>query len=486
MTVPPTDDARRIVPRDPGGVRGDRTGVASVDPSTLLSALPVGILVVDADGRLVDMNQMAVELLGGPPEQVLGRSVLELIHPDDIGFAADVMSSGPSYDGQVTGPMRFRYLDLRGRVHGTLVWSRPCLDRPGIDGFVLVVTEEATVNMLPEATRATALGSPLNDVVTLVTDAFQGHPCRARAAVMVAGRMGVRVVGTWAGADLVPDRLDAGPWTDALATGRAVDVEWADLPEPHRSAAAAHDVSAVWCRRVPIAAEHGAAVLIVWRSRPGPPSPNQVRSLDDAIDVLALAFSQQDYRNSLERVAFVDPVSGVGNRARFEQLLDESEHASSLGGRSANVGSVLYLDLDGFKSVNDEHGHEVGDQILALVAARLRRALRSDDELVRVGGDEFVVLCGPQTDVSSASALAARVGEVLAQPFAVEGHEPIRVGASIGVESGGIGMTLRRRVSLADLAMLDVKRTDKGGWRLVGSQPDGRDGPSIAPRSDPT
>jgi diguanylate cyclase (GGDEF)-like protein len=124
--------------------------------------------------------------------------------------------------------------------------------------------------------------------------------------------------------------------------------------------------------------------------------------------------------------------------------------------------TVLLIDLDRFRSINETLGRPVGDALLCLVAQRLRRVVRDDDLLVRLGGDEFVILIGHG---DRAEPLATRVVNVLSRPFLVEGHTA-NCGASIGIahcgEQGNSGGDLMRR---AELALYDAKSAGGGTWR---------------------
>ncbi|HEX2903165.1 MAG TPA: EAL domain-containing protein [Jatrophihabitans sp.] len=153
---------------------------------------------------------------------------------------------------------------------------------------------------------------------------------------------------------------------------------------------------------------------------------------------------------SLRRQAEEDPLTGLANRAYLNRLL----HQHAVGRRS---GSVLFIDLDGFKLINDSCGHEVGDEVLMEVAHRLRVTVRPTDTVARLGGDEFVVLC---TGVD-ADRLAERVSTALDEAI-LTAAGPVRVTASIGIADGQIPMNdpteLLRR---ADTAMYRAKRLGK-------------------------
>ena len=156
-----------------------------------------------------------------------------------------------------------------------------------------------------------------------------------------------------------------------------------------------------------------------------------------------------------------DPLTGLANRSRLLEVLAEARRRAR-----ADDGTfgVLFVDLDEFKLVNDEHGHDIGDLVLQLVAKRISGCIRRSDTAIRVGGDEFVVSC-PGADLDEANALARRITSVLGAPFLVA-HLGIRVGASVGVALGtGASSDLADVVRQADQAMYrhkDRPRDDEG------------------------
>nr|WP_221381698.1 EAL domain-containing protein [Actinoplanes polyasparticus] len=179
-------------------------------------------------------------------------------------------------------------------------------------------------------------------------------------------------------------------------------------------------------------------------------------------DLGAIVLSVRDIgpRKALEeqlsRQAFRDPLTGLSNRALFR---DRLEHATAR--RDADV-TVLLVDLDDFKSVNDNLGHSAGDELLTALAARLRDNVRPGDTLARLGGDEFAVLI-EDLDGRDPGALAERLLHELRKPISVAGHE-IRRTASIGVAAGGeSGEELLRN---ADLAMYAAKRQGRNAYAL--------------------
>jgi diguanylate cyclase (GGDEF)-like protein len=162
--------------------------------------------------------------------------------------------------------------------------------------------------------------------------------------------------------------------------------------------------------------------------------------------------------------AFHDPLTGLANRTLLADRLGQALARSGRGGTTA----VLVVDLDGFKHVNDTHGHAAGDAVLAAVAARLAAAVRPADTVARVGGDEFVVLC---QDLGEAAArvLAARIEAVVGAPHTVAGVEHV-LAASIGIaQVADVATTPERLLAAADEAAYRAKA--QGGGRSVVAPP---------------
>jgi diguanylate cyclase (GGDEF)-like protein len=160
------------------------------------------------------------------------------------------------------------------------------------------------------------------------------------------------------------------------------------------------------------------------------------------------------------RQAYSDSLTGLPNRAL---LLDRMEATRARAEREQEPMTVLFLDLDGFKPVNDSLGHLAGDRLLVEVARRVRGCLRRGDTAARLGGDEFAVLLADLGDVRRAERIARRILIALAEPFTLLGKE-VFVTASIGIASGfDDSEDLLRN---ADVAMYRAKREGKNGFRL--------------------
>ncbi len=178
--------------------------------------------------------------------------------------------------------------------------------------------------------------------------------------------------------------------------------------------------------------------------------------------VASLAATALDNVALLEQVrhqALHDPLTGLPNL----RILQEQP---GLARRSWCRHAVLFVDLDGFKQVNDELGHACGDELLVQVAARLQRDIRAGDTVVRIGGDEFAVLLGVVVDAAEAEAIAGRLLGQLEPPFDVGGRT-LTVSASIGVAVGDGGDTVEQLLARSDAAMYEAKRAGRATVRTA-------------------
>jgi diguanylate cyclase (GGDEF)-like protein/PAS domain S-box-containing protein len=159
-----------------------------------------------------------------------------------------------------------------------------------------------------------------------------------------------------------------------------------------------------------------------------------------------------------------DALTGLLNRRGLERAYSSRRHEYA---GTAGLG-VLLVDLDGFKWVNDNHGHEAGDELLQLVARRIEGVVRRSDKVARIGGDEFVLLLDDLKSMSMARNIAAKLVDAIGQPFAVLDGRKVRIGASVGVvftqyPSGELAELLRR----ADAAMYEAKKAGKSQYRFA-------------------
>ncbi len=169
------------------------------------------------------------------------------------------------------------------------------------------------------------------------------------------------------------------------------------------------------------------------------------------------------HEDQLEHQATHDALTGLANRKLFDELLVRAVFRSE---RSHRALAVLYMDLDGFKDVNDVFGHQAGDRVLTETARRLESVIRPGDIVCRLGGDEFVVLCENLTTPDDAEKIATRVVQAVGKPIPVAAGVAT-VTASVGIAIGSLGESAASVVARADEAMYRTKQDGKAGYRFA-------------------
>jgi diguanylate cyclase (GGDEF)-like protein len=181
-----------------------------------------------------------------------------------------------------------------------------------------------------------------------------------------------------------------------------------------------------------------------------PVTHETARARADAEHQRSLARTQAERLATLERLAVSDTLTGLSNRLRLDQVLAEEAARHARGGTPV---SVILLDLDHFKTVNDRHGHPVGDRVLVAIGELLTANSRRTDEVGRWGGEEFLVVCC-DTDLAGAQALAHKLrGRISAHAFGAAGHRT----ASFGVAQLAPGEDVAGLVARADVALYRAK-----------------------------
>jgi diguanylate cyclase (GGDEF)-like protein len=193
--------------------------------------------------------------------------------------------------------------------------------------------------------------------------------------------------------------------------------------------------------------------------------PQRLKRSPDLLDRLSGVAAQattalQNGRllDEMTHQAMHDQLTGLANRLQFTEQL---RRALDRAREEIHPVTLLYVDLDGFKPVNDEFGHDVGDQLLVAVAKRMAACTRSEDTVARLGGDEFAVLIDSQTAAGDAEEVSDRLAAALTRPFMIDGHQ-LRLGASIGRAVFPIDAeTPDGLLRCADAAMFAVKRSTR-------------------------
>ncbi len=178
-------------------------------------------------------------------------------------------------------------------------------------------------------------------------------------------------------------------------------------------------------------------------------------AISKALGSVAERRRREEEQARLFHMALHDSLTGLANRLHFESRL---AHALELARRTNSLVTLLTMDLDGFKALNDELGHQAGDEALVQVAERLRTVLRESDTLARLGGDEFALLMESHPTREGALVVAGRVIDAIKAPMRLE-ERSVRVGVSIGIAHSDAAVDAATLVRHADSAMYRAKRS---------------------------
>jgi len=398
------------------------------------------VTVFDHGGTVLWVNDALPRVLGWEPQAWVGRHAVELAHPDDIPLGMELLSSAKATGPGVKEPVVYRLAHADGSwVDLEVISSNVALP----DGQLVLVTSARPAGAARPPTaifdEAAQRVSAMFDraLIGMAQVALDGRILRAneQMAALVGAEHGPALLHQPFAGLLPPDMQDllAGP--AGLFTG-----EGGQHAQVRMHRVDGREDPSTWARL--------AAALV--HDHRGAPLYYAVQAVDIS-DLVHVHSELLAIQAELLHHSHHDALTGLANRL---QLADWMERPARAGD------SVLYVDLDGFKAVNDTYGHAAGDALLVAVAARLRAQVRRDDLVVRVGGDEFVIVC-PGASRSDAEELARRVVEAIGRPLhAAQGDLHVR--ASIGVATGDDRATFEGLIARADLALYRAKAAGAG------------------------
>jgi diguanylate cyclase (GGDEF)-like protein len=182
------------------------------------------------------------------------------------------------------------------------------------------------------------------------------------------------------------------------------------------------------------------------------------KRIHNMLEVRLLYKELAQYSRQQQELALHDPLTGLPNRRLLEDRIATVLHHAA---RQHNKAAVMYLDLDGFKVINDTHGHAYGDEILKHVAQRLVGCARGEDTVARVGGDEFVIVMGNIANLNDAQEPAAKLIEAVSEPYLINGVT-LKLSTSIGISIyPDDADSVDALIAVADGALYQAKRSGK-------------------------
>lgn len=320
--------------------------------------------------------------------------------------------------------------------------------------------------MLRELCRTAARAIPADSVGVMGVELRDGRRDTVRF---------VAAEGPVAAVEAVQEALQLGPCHDAVVSQDVVAVDdvsrMRDAWGPYVSAALENELGAVVA--VPLRSRGQVwGTLDMYRRTVQPWDPQEVAAArllaDVAVSYLVMAHDRDEARaarRDVEHRALHDQLTGLPNRS---MLFDRMAHAVAASARNGRAVAVAFVDLDGFKGVNDTLGHATGDVVLVEVARRLAATARASDTLARLAGDEFVLLCEdvpdePELRARAVRALTERLGRAFGEPLRVGATSlPLRASIGVVVTRPGSEATAEELLHAADSAMYEAKAHGPG------------------------
>lgn len=406
---------------------------------------PLGMVICSLDGRVQQTNRAFCAMLDYPPGVLEERSLAEITHPGDFAASHDMFQQLCS--GQIPRyQLQKRYL----RQDGLPVWTQITVSLLGQlasgSAYVLAQIEDITQRRQSEERLGLAASvftharegimiTSADGTIIDVNDAFSHITSYSRDEVIGAN----------------PRLLNSGRQGKGFYAAM-----WGSLIEK------GHWYGEVWNRR-----KNGEVYAEMLTISAVCDSNGSIRHYVALFsDITAL----KQHEQQLEHIAHYDALTSLPNRVLLADRLHQAIMQTQRRGQRL---AVAYLDLDGFKAINDVHGHQAGDQLLMTVAARMKLALRECDTLARLGGDEFVAVLLDLADIEASVSLLSRLLAAAAQPVHV-GDLLLQVSASIGVtfypqpEEADADLLLRQ----ADQAMYQAKLAGKNRYHIFDAEQD--------------
>ncbi len=408
--------------------------------SGLFDALNDFIFIVNSQGRILHHNRAVCELLGYAPGELLGQ-LIATVHPENTHEMVTEVIADMVAGRRSTCPLPIQKADGSLLMVETRIVMGHWNGQPALFG----VSQDISERLHAEARQRLA--------ASVFDNAHEG--------IMITDPKGIIVEVNNTFTELTGYSHDeaVGHPADLLKSGHHDQAFYREMWRQIREQG--HWRGEVWNRKKSGQIFIELLTISTVRNRMG--EITQYVAIFSDITVL------KEHQQRLEHLAHFDALTQLPNRML---LADRLQLAMAQNLRSHQKLAVFYLDLDGFKPVNDNYGHAAGDRLLVEVAHRLKQCVRAGDTVSRLGGDEFVLLINGMSDIHECDRAASRVLIALSQPFAVD-SENVTISASIGVtiypDDVSDADTLLRH---ADQAMYAAKQAGRNRFHLFDPESD--------------
>ncbi len=427
----------------------------AMEQSSLASA------VLGFDRTVLDANEACARLVGVPRDELIGTNIESMWHPGDREVHAAAVDRGAA-TGELAGDRQeTRLVRPDGQVRWLSVAATVIHGDRGRPLHLFAQFDDVTDRRLQIARQ-----EALSRLARLALDGAATGALAAQAAAIAASGLDAThvalTISPAAGAP--PAAAGAQGWSEggvqsAFAAGLLDAPAGGTLIEHGLQVEGVGQASGV---RVAIRTPDGLLGALCAHDCERHFDREDALFLEAAAGILAATEARARAEARLRHQALHDPLTDLPNRALLQ---DRLQHALARAARGGGDVGALFIDLDHFKVINDSLGHDVGDELLAQVAARLSAELRDSDTLGRLGGDEFVVIAESGGEPAQLVRLAQRLGAALGHPFAVRGDE-LTITASIGIACGDGDSDSNALVRDADAAMYRAKDLGRARYEL--------------------
>lgn len=434
----------------------------------VLDRLPTALIVVDEAGLIVYGNESLERIAGWSSAEGIGTGIFEYIHPDDLEWLAEAfikLADRDSHDPEVVdrpwAPLNFRLVSRTGEVVPVEVTGNGSLHDPAVDGIIYEVRLAYEREIVQSVLAGVATGGDLTSQLELVVDLISASLIDIDSAVLRVGSGRTEVLAASTATlrsvlEPAAERGDLYVFRPALDAPRFSDV--ATISSTFGTDLAALGYQDAWNLDVASIADDACYRIVGFTEVHHVPAMGVRARIIQAAELTSVILLRMHNEQLLDRAAHHDALTDLPNRLGLRRLVEEMRT-----GRQDLA--IMFIDLDGFKAVNDEHGHQIGDDVLRTVARRLVASTGADDLVARLGGDEFaVVLAAPPDEPLDSAAFSQRLIETIEAPISIDDRAAF-ISASLGLVEVTDDLDLDDAIGAADRAMYLAKRAGGGQFR---------------------
>lgn len=435
------------------------------------------ICVVDAEGRFVYISAACERILGYSPAELIGRPMMELIHPDDL--EATLRTAQDVMRGRQKNHFENRYIRKDGQI-AHIMWSASWSEEEQL--------RVAVAHDISQRKHADAMQAGVYAISVAANRSEELTELFAEIHRIIAGLLPIGLFSLALRSDQEdnlnipyfadlehPQAPEVGEQTKALSRaiierGQPILLTTETLDEEQLELLPLANRGAMNWLGVPLISPQGTfGALVIHGHSSSPRYTVKDRELLHFVSSqIAAAIQRLQLQSRLKHLSHHDQLTGLPNRTL---LYDRLERSLARARRENSRVSLLYLDLDKFKQVNDQFGHGTGDQLLQAVATRLLECVREVDTVSRIGGDEFVILLEDIQAEEHVLLVAEKIRQGLNQPFQLGEHQLLMI-PSIGIALyPDHAQEQEQLLSMADKAMYLAKQNGGNRFTIAGASP---------------